>query len=252
MDKICYILCGEKGNCKTTTALGFNGKIRAFSWDGKTKSIWENWYNKDSRIKITDVREMIIRTKGQWRYTSSQAVERVKLIIESIPKNKYDWFFHDSIDDYAKTCEMKMRYKHNLSVFQGVSERGLWNERFEDLCEIYDTSVEKSKYGIILTCMLDLVDVQEEGEDFTKVWRPAWTKFFEKEGDIIGYLNLRRIRIKNINRIKNKLELSIISSKRDKQLFKTGELIDLTNISISDWAKKNKRRLFLLSDKVEL
>ncbi len=49
-----FMIYGEKGDSKTTTALSFPGKIAALSFDHKTVEIWAEFFENDPRITVYD------------------------------------------------------------------------------------------------------------------------------------------------------------------------------------------------------
>lgn len=241
--KITVTHCGEKGEGKTTSAMGWPGRIVTLSFDKKSFRVWDGVYNDDPRITVLNpVKYIKHRNLDIYTGECEKTIRYVMFLMSEIEKRGgTDWILFDGSDRMTKIIEMNMRYRGHINAFAGVEQRGLWNLRTFDLRKLHNWAIQISRYGVIYTTFRDIIDLEHESEK-KQVYKPAWTDVIKEETDILIESSEVRSRDRN-HKLQVKFMATVVTSKAPK-LLRTGEEFDLTNTTIKDHLRKTGRLRF--------
>ncbi|MFQ6084589.1 MAG: hypothetical protein ACE5WD_14715 [Candidatus Aminicenantia bacterium] len=210
---------------KTTLALTFPGTIAALSFDKKTMMPKMNYFNGDKRIKVFNAVKYYSRETDEKNKSAEETYHYVLKILEELKEKQPDWVLIDGIEIFQKIAEGVMRHHHNLTPYQGVSNRNIWKERRDVIAKVHDEAIKASKRGVIYTTYTTHEEIVEEGTVVTKLEIPRYIDKVMWETDFV-------LNIKNNYDPKSKKTafiLRVVSSKDDKKM-KTGTVVDVTGI----------------------
>lgn len=184
-----FLIYGEKGDSKTTTALSFPGKIAALSFDHKTVEIWAEFFDNDPRITVYDaIRYMDYSSPDAWLMSSEITLVYINIILDelrALPEDDYpDWIVIDGLEEYTKVCEMVMRYRNGIRMTQGV-EWSYWKERRLYLKQIHLKCMSVSKRGIIYTTFPGRRETIKDNKIVESVKQPKWVDVMKDQTDIV-------------------------------------------------------------------
>jgi hypothetical protein len=241
--KIIITHVGDKGEGKTTGAMGWPGKIQDLCFDNKSMRVHDGMYENTPRITVHNVLKGMKNRDLNLHTSECANVIRYAIFLLSEIENRggTDWVLFDASDKMTKILEMSMRYKVHLNPFEGVRERGNWNLRNFDLTRIINWGRQISRYGVICTSYRDIVEVEDKGKA-KSVYKPMWTNIIKEETDIHIESEEKQYRDRN-GKLRTKFLYTVVSSKVPK-LLQTGEEIDLTNTTMTEYLKRTGRIKF--------
>jgi len=231
--KTVWLIFGDKGTGKTTTAMSFPGHILVLSFDRKSAIIKYNMYNNDPRIKVFDVvRLMDYSSPEKMLESAERTYEAIIQLLDAYEKvyGKPDWVVIDGAQIMQQICEWTMRKRHNIGPFDGISNLNLWKERRAYMRDIHNKALNLAKCGIIYTTYTEKDRVIIAGETVHEKDVPAWIDVLIYETDFV----LQTI----YNPVTKKFEVKVVTSKLDK-LIPTGATYDVTGKKLWDVIGKN-------------
>lgn len=220
-DKIIYCIYGKKGEGKTTAAFMFKGTKACISFDKKSSVIKNNYYANDNTIAVYDAVKHLRETVEHYTKSADTCVQYIDFLLDNIAKNPPDYIIIDGLEILQKIAEMSMRYKNNLSPFQGVANMNLWKIRALIIRDIHNKALSIAKKGIIYTTYVDKDEVIIEGSTITKDDNPKWADIILWQTDVV-------LRVTSaFNKKARETMLRVESSKVSK--FKSGTTYNITD-----------------------
>ena len=218
-----WLVFGDKGTGKTTTALSFPGEILVLSFDRKSAIIKHNMFNDDPRIHVFDiVKYMDYTTPESMVASAEKTFNYLNALLDSYTL-KYpqpDWVVIDGAQIFQQICEWTMRYRHNLGPFDGIANLNLWKERRMYIRQIHNKALNLAKRGVIYSTYVEKDEVVIKGEIVTRKDTPAWIDVLIYETDYVLYTYY--------DESKKTYHVRVVSSKNDRRV-KSGLEIDVTN-----------------------
>jgi len=220
------VIYGLKGSGKTTLGLSFPGKIGILTFDNKTQPIAFNIYPKKDieRFHIVDAVKYYSRTRDDILISSVRTFNYVKKILKYWEKEKFeiDWILFDGLEVLIEIAEMVMRHENNLGYRQGFANTNIWKDRRINLDEIYQLALSVAKKGVIYTTYTSKDEVVENGQFITKKDIPKYFDVIMRDTDVV---------LRTYSEFKNgKSEFKCEVDSSKIKSFRTGEIIDITNI----------------------
>ncbi len=220
-----FTVYGEKGAGKTSFALSFPGTIAVLSFDRKSMMVKMNYFGNDPRIKIYDAVEFWDRDTDEKNETAELTYKYVCFILDEIKKNKPDWVVVDGVEIFSKIAECVMRFRHNLTPYQGVVNLNIWKERNDVIAQVHKKAVDACGKGVIYTTYTQTEEMIQEGTIITRVKVPKYIDQVMWETDYVLHIdNLFDVKSK-----KTQFILRVVSSKNDAKM-KTGLMLDITGV----------------------
>ena len=217
---------GEKGEGKTTQALGAPGTIGAVSMDRKTSIIHQTAYGSDERIKVFDGIRYYSEDMQVLADISKSGARNFRYLIQLLHsmRGKFDWILIDGLEATHELCEMKMRADHNLAPTQGFSTLIWWKERKFNLRAIHNAALSASKRGVIYTTFMEFEKSEVKDGDTVKGKKvPKWVDLVKTETDISVYVYAEQDRAGKIRHY-----AEVLSSK-DPTILRTGVRVDVSD-----------------------
>lgn len=188
--KLIYTIFGDKGSGKTTSALSFDGRIVAISFDHKTVTIKNNFYNNEKPIKVYDGVRYYEKTPDKILKTAKITYEYVTQILQKFvnapEENKPDWILIDGLEIINSVCEMAMRNDRGYKPFAGISNMNDWKYRNIMMDQIHNYSYNACKKGVIYTTYSKIENLEvENGEIVLSKEIPKWFGNVMLETDIV-------------------------------------------------------------------
>jgi hypothetical protein len=218
-----WLIFGDKGAGKTTTALSFPGEILALSLDRKSAIVRANMFNNDPRIHVFDVvKYMDYSSPEAMTASAEKTFELLNQILDNYTTRypQPDWVLIDGSQILQQIAEWTMRKRHDIGPFDGISNLNLWKERRMYIRQIHNKALNLAKRGLIYTTYVEKDETVIKGEVVTRKDTPAWIDVLIYETDYVLYTyydeNSRAYRVK------------VVSSKNDKRV-RSGSDIDVTN-----------------------
>jgi hypothetical protein len=226
-----WLIFGDKGTGKTTTALSFPGEILVLSFDRKSSIVKFNMFNNDPRIHIFDiVKYMDYSTPEAMTASAEKTFEYLNYLLDNY-LSKYsqpDWVVIDGAQIFQQIAEWTMRHRHDLGPFDGISNLNLWKERRMYIRQIHNKALNIAKRGIIYTTYVEKDEVVIRGEVVTRKDAPAWIDVLIYETDYVLYTYF--------DEAKKTYHVRVVSSKNDKKI-KSGSELDVTNKPFANFVK---------------
>jgi hypothetical protein len=147
-----WLIFGDKGTGKTTTALSFPGEILVLSFDRKSAIIKHNMFNDDPRIHVFDIVKYMDYTTPESMVASAEKTFNYLNALLDNYTLKYpqpDWIVIDGAQILQQIAEWTMRYRHNLGPFDGIANLNLWKERRMYIRQIHNKALNLAKRGVI-------------------------------------------------------------------------------------------------------
>jgi len=220
-DKEIHLIYGDKGKGKTTLAFGYPGEIVCLSFDNKSAKIKATMYNNDKRIHIFNVTKYLDYDNDEKLLESSvKTYEYIKAVLEHSRKLKPDWIVFDGAEIFSQICEWRMRYKHNLGAFAGVTNLNLWKERRMNIRKIHNLALSIARKGIIYTTFTTKDTIVIAGEIITQKDVPKWIDVLMFETDYVIHVDTEPGTFR---------QLATVVTSKDKSFLKTGKVYDVTD-----------------------
>ena len=211
--KSVWLIFGDKGTGKTTTALSFPGHILVLSFDRKSAIVKFNMYNNDSRIRVFDVVKLMdYSTPEKMLESAERTFTAVLQLLDAYPKvyGSPDWVVIDGSQIMQQICEWTMRKRHNIGPFDGISNLNLWKERRAYMRDIHNRALNIAKKGVIYTTYVEKDRVIIAGETVHEKDVPAWIDVLIYETDYVLQTTY--------NPVTKNFEVKVVTSKNDKLL----------------------------------
>lgn len=183
-----FMIYGNKGSSKTTTALSFPGTILALSFDHKTVEIWTEMFNEDPRITVKDaIRYYEHTSPDAWLMSSEISFQYINILLDeakALPEeNRPDWILIDGLEIYTRIAEMLMRYRNGLRVTSGV-EWNIWKDRRLYLKQIHIKAMSIARKGVIYTTYIKEGSTIENGQIVKTTKKPKWVDIIKEQTDV--------------------------------------------------------------------
>ena len=186
--KTVWLIFGEKGVGKTTTAFSFPGHILVLSFDRKSSIIKYTRYNGDNRIHVFDVvKIMDYSSPDKMLESAEKTFEATLKLLDSYEKvyGKPDWVVIDGSQIMQQICEWTMRYRNKIPPFAGISNLNLWKERRAYMRDIHNKALNVARCGVIYTTYTEVSETIVSGEVVSKKEVPAWIDILIYETDFV-------------------------------------------------------------------
>lgn len=231
LGKAVITIYGNKGEGKTTLALGIDGKIVALSFDNKTALIKYNMYNGDKRIKVFNAVKYFSEDPNEYTTSAKKTYKYVIAILKKVKEIKPDWIIIDGTEIMMRIAEQVMREMNNLSPFQGVVNRNIWKYRRLVIRNIHRKALDAAQKGVIYTTYTTKDEIVEEGTIVSKKDVPQYYDILLWETDVVikAY--------SEFNEDNDKRFYARIDSSKLKE-FETGKIYDVTNKTLKDIIKE--------------
>jgi len=221
--KTVWLVFGDKGSGKTTTAMSFPGHLLVLSFDRKSAIIKFNMYNNDNRIKVFDVVKLMNYSAPETMLESAEKTfEAIIQLLDNYPKvyGNPDWVVIDGSQIMQQICEWTMRKRHNIGPFDGIANLNLWKERRAYMRDIHNRALNIAKKGVIYTTYVEKDEVVISGEVIHRKDVPAWIDVLIYETDYV----LQTL----YNPVTKNFEVKVVTSKNDR-LLPSGAIYTVTN-----------------------
>jgi len=233
--KFSWLIFGEKGEGKTTTALSFPGKILAFSYDGRTSVIKYSMYKNDPRITVVNVSEFLDTASGE------RAVESALTLFNLIDRaidyyvqkfGEPDWIVHDYASKLVEICEWAARAIFGIRETEAGAPWKVWRKRNELVQHIHNKSFRVARLGLIYTCYPRVEPkIIYEGSIYRSEPVPKWLD------DMIAKMDFVLECI--FDRVSKRYKVRVWDSKYPDAI-KPGEEYDVTNTTFWNVIKSRK------------
>lgn len=220
-------IAGEKGEGKTTQALGAPGTIAAVTWDRKTGIIHDTFWKSDPRISVYDG----VRYYGE-DATSKSEIPRaaaknfayvMKLLTGPIKDAKPDWIFHDGLEILHQICEQKMRHENSLGATQGIANPNIWKERAYNVRAIHHASLAAAKKGVIYTTYMEFKEeLINDGQTVKGKKVPKWVDAVKYETDITVHV------YRQVDRAGKGRHFAEVISSKDPSFLRDGLVLEVS------------------------
>ena len=191
--KTVFMVYGLKGHGKTTFAFSFPGTIACLSFDRKAKRVKDAVFRGADRIKVYDAVRYMVYDTGDELLESSELTFRYVLALLDHLRDvvKPDWVVIDGSEILQRICEYVMRYRNNLTAFQGV-QLSLWKERRMYIKQVHDRAFNAAGKGVIYTAYVDNREIVRDGDLVLKEEVPKWIDAIEYETDVVIRVEARK------------------------------------------------------------
>lgn len=229
-DKEIHLIYGDKGKGKTTLAFGYPGEIVCLSFDNKSARIKRTMFNNDKRIHIFNVTKyMNYDTPDKMLETATKTYEYIKAVLEHAKQYNPDWIVFDGAEIFSQICEWRMRYKHGIKAFAGITNFNIWKERRMYIRQIHNMALRIAKKGIIYTTFTTKDSIVISGEVVTQKDVPKWIDVLMFETDYVIHVDTEPGTFR---------QLATIITSKDKSLLKTGRVYDVTDKTLWEAVKE--------------
>lgn len=226
-NKLVFTIYGNKGDGKTTLALGFPGRIFCISMDHKTIAVKQNIYNNDNRIKVFDGIKYYDKSPSNILESGKKTYHYILSLLQKcneVPdEKKPDYILIDGLEVLSGVCEMYMRKKNGLKPFQGVANLNVWKDRAFMMDEIHRLAYMGSRKGVIYTTYVNF-ETQDitEGNVTDMKDMPKWFGSVMMETDIT-------IRASSTKTKEGREHFAIVMNSKYDQILKSGKSYQVTN-----------------------
>jgi hypothetical protein len=208
-----YLIFGDKGEGKTTTAFSFPGEILCLSFDRKSQIVKYYMYNNDNRIHVFDVVKLMDYSTPESMLDSAEKTYNYILWLLTHYAEKYpqpDWVVIDAAQIFHQVCEWTMRKRHNIGPFDGIANLNIWKERRMYIRDVHYKALDLAKRGVIYTTHSETDELIIGGEVKARKKVPAWIDVLIYETDYV----LRT----EYDEGTKQFTITVVTSKNDKKL----------------------------------
>lgn len=231
-EKEVWVLAGDKGDGKTTIALGFPGKIAALSFDHKTILVKKNIYKNDDRIKVYDALKYFDEEPSKKLESAITTFGYLLFLLKEIKeKIQPDYIVIDGSEIFTSIAELCMRKRNNVGLYSGIANQNLWKERKDFLIKLHRVAVASAKRGLIYTTYTEKEELVADGTLISREKVPKWTGIILYEADIVAYAYSKFDKDKG-----KRFYLKVANSKLE-DVIKTGFHQDITGKKVSEFIK---------------
>jgi len=199
----CAVVFGPKGAGKSTTAFGINKanyKTAVIDFDGNSAQTIKSNISpaKQSNFKVWNVKALVNfkDLEGSQILTESEKVVDILegQIYDEVAEYQPDIIVADGYQRFVWLAEMSMRstqrkrdLKNNVErvtgAFTGVANRGAWKERNWTLDRFYESCVQASKVGFIVTSH-ERERPRSDDQQFAG-FEPSWAGALKEESQLV-------------------------------------------------------------------
>lgn len=185
--KTVIVVYGLKGHGKTYMAFTLVGTKAVLSFDRKSMRVKDFAFKNDKNIKVWDaVMHMDYSTPDIWLQSADKTFRYCEALLRgTIAEFKPDWIMIDGTEIFQQICEMVMRYRNNITAFQGFPNRNLWKERNMYVRQLHNLAIEIAKKGVIYTTYTAKEEIVKEGDLTLKIDVPKWIDVVLYETDVV-------------------------------------------------------------------
>ena len=222
--KFTALIYGSKKTGKTTTTMLLPGRKLFFSFDGRTRIIYENLVDlgiiKADEVTVIDVAEDFDPNPELATKTGFACYDFLLYALkEEGPKN-YDWHVYDGLDFYNRIAEMRMRYIEKQRAY-GTIDLSLWKKRSAFIASTHKLSLQMVKKGVVYTNYYDdfsEYEFKDENGNLIQKKEPKYMDLVKEEIDFL--FEQEEVTLKGQN--KAVIRATVTGSPKDS-MFKTGE-----------------------------
>lgn len=231
---VVYTIYGAKGDGKTTTALGFSGKIYVLCFDRKTNIIKNFIYKGDSRIQVFDAIRYLNEDIEKYPESSFITIKYCEELLKMFKNDKPDYIVFDGTEILMRIFEQAMRYYFNWTAFEGIKNMNAWKKRRLDIRKLHRLAENAAKKGIIYTTYTTQHKIVEDGTVITQKDVPQYYDILLWETDVV-IKSFSEFTKQGIKRFFIRIDSSKVP------FLKTGATYDITNITIEEIIKNPEK-----------
>lgn len=224
------VFFGHKGSGKTSAAYLLEGEKVVLSFDGKSLRAKETMRPDDKSVTVLDMRKYITHWKSKMTEGGKKTIDyTVWLLSETAKRGGCDWVIIDGLDILIEQAEMAMRYDHKIGPFDAFASLNWWKDRKLNIRMVHESAFACARKGVCWSTYTDKDEIVNNATLIKKTDVPKWMDIVMYDTDTVIKTQIDTLEGKQ------RFRLYVVTSKIKR--FKTGDVLDVTNVLTLDKAK---------------